>query len=170
MPIVSSKVAGQINKPGGRRKLIITHVDHLGKVWDDLRPILEAGDDDAVALAESAALLDADLGNREAQEEAFKARQDGLPYAALYQTEGNLDRKTLAILMQIKDALEFSKTLQWFRTFEVRAGANTNARANWLGVTSTEYGLVATRYNQITGLVDGLNADAGRVWPDGGTW
>jgi len=66
--------------------------------------------------------------------------------------------------MQIQDSLEFSQTLQWFRDFEVRAGANTNARAAYLGVARADYDLVATRYNQITGVATGLANDAARVW------
>ena len=69
--------------------------------------------------------------------------------------------------MQLVDSLEFASTLQWFRDFEIRGGANTNARANYLGVSSQEYGLVADRYNQITGVKSGLESDAARVWDEG---
>jgi len=168
MPIVTSQIVSQINKPNGRRKLLMQATDQTGKIWEH-RPNVPAGNDDAATLAAWVVDLDADLANLEAQAESSRALDSvGLP--AEHQTQAELDKATISLLMQIEDSLEFSQTLPWFRAFEQRGGANTNARANYLGVTSQEYGLVADRYNQITGVKSGLEADALRVWTKGVGW
>ncbi len=162
MPIVSSQITGQINKPGGRRKLLMQATDHTGKIWER-RPNAPADNDDDATLAAWVVELGADLPNLEAQAEAYRAK-NGRQQDAQHQPQADLDRKTINELMQIENSLEFAGSLQWFRDFETRAGANTNARANYLGVPKVEYDLVATRYNQITGVKDTLEADAARIW------
>jgi len=142
--------------------------DQTGKIWEH-RPNVPEANDDAATLAAWVVDLDADLPNLEAQAESQRA-QNSLGLTAEHQTQAELDKATISLLMQIQDSLEFSQTLQWFRDFEVRAGANTNARAAYLGVARADYGLVATRYNQITGIATGLANDAARVWEIGRVW
>ena len=168
MPIVTSQIVGQINKPNGRRKLLMQATDQTGKIWEH-RPNVPAGNDDAATLAAWVVDLDADLANLEAQAESNRALDsEGSP--AEHQTQAELDKATISLLMQIEDSLEFSRTLPWFREFEIRGGNNAGGRANYLGVTSQQYGLVAARYNQITGVKSGLEADALRVWTQGVGW
>jgi len=142
--------------------------DQTGKIWER-RPNVPADNDDAATLAVWVVDLEANLPNLEAKEEAQRAKS-GQQQDAQHQTQADLDRKTINELMQIEDSLEFSSTLQWFRDFEVRAGSNTNARATYLGVPKAEYDLVADRYNQITGIKSGLEADDARTWGLGGNW
>ena len=163
MPIVSSQITGRNNKA-----VFMEAIDHIGETWKR-RTEVPIGNDDNQTLTDWVVFLDGELANHETDAEAYRAKNNE-SNPAQYQTQPDLDRKTLAELMQIADALEFSTSLQWFRDFEVRAGANTNARAAYLGVPKAEYDLVATRYNQITGLVSGLNADAARVWELGSVW
>lgn len=139
--------------------------DQTGKIWER-RPNVPPENDDAATLAAWVVELDAALPDYEAQEEAGRAGR-GQQQAAQHQTQAELDKATLNLLMQIVDSLEFSNTLQWFRDFEVRGGASANARATYLGVLKAEYDLVAARYNQITGVKSGLEADAARVWEEG---
>jgi len=143
--------------------------DQTGKIWER-RPNVPADNDDAATLAAWVVDLDADLPNLEAQAASQSARNNATVTPAEHQTPAELDKATISLLMQIVDSLEFSQTLPWFREFEPRGGANTNARASYLGVTSQQYGLVADRYNQITGVTSGLEADAARVWPIGNVW
>jgi len=168
MPIVSSQIVGQINKPQGRRKLLMQATDQTGKIWE-CRPNVPEANDDAATLAAWVVDLDLALPDYEAQAEAGRAK-NGQQQDAQHQTQADLDRKTINELMQIEDSLDFSASLQWFRDFEIRAGANTNARVNYLGVPKSEYDLVAARYNQITGVKSGLEADAARVWEYEGVW
>lgn len=162
MPIVSSQIIKIIPRAKGAQSVFMRHIDQVGRAWDQM-PTIDIGVDVNQELASFAVKLSNDLPNREAQEEAGRAR-NGISQPAQHQTQPELDKSTISLLMQIEDSLEFSQSLQWFRDFEVRAGANNNARASYLGVSNAEYGLVSTRYNQITGLVDGLEADAARVW------
>ena len=166
MPIVSSQITGQINKPEGRRKLLMQATDQVGVIRSH-RPIVLGGNDDAATLAAWVVELDAALPDLEANAEVERAKRGDGVYSPDHQTEAEFDRKTLAGLMQIIDSLEFVSTLQWFRDFEVRGGPNRNARVNYLGVPTAEYVEVETRYNQITGLEAGLEADATRVWGEG---
>ena len=168
MPILSSQITGQINKPEGRRKLLMQATDQTGKIWER-RPNVPADNDDAATLAAWVVELDADLPSFEAQSESQRA-QNGVGLPAEHQTQAELDKSTISLLMQIEDSLEFSNTLPWFREFEIRAGANNNARASYLGVSNTDYGLVADRYNQITGVKSGLDDDAARSWREGEVW
>lgn len=163
MPIVSSEITGHINKSNGR-KLLMQATDQVGAVYSQ-RPNVPANNIDADTLVAWVVSLDSDLPGIESQAEANRAlTSEGLP--AQHQTQAELDKATISLLMQIEDSLEFAQTLEWFRAFEPRGGPNTNARANYLGVSSQDYGLVATRYNQITGVKSGLEADALRVWQE----
>ena len=168
MPVVTSEITGQIDKANGR-KLLMRAVDQTGKVWER-RPNVPDANDDAATLAAWVVGLDADLPNLEAQAESQSARNKATVTPAAHQTVPELDKATISLLMQIDDSIEFSNTLPWFRTFEIRGGANNNARATYLGVTSGDYTLVADRFNQITGVKSGLDADALRVWGEGEVW
>lgn len=137
-------------------------VDQAGRVWSR-RPIVDAANNDTATLAAFVADLDANLASIEVKEETSRAlKNESRPTE--HQTQSTLDRRVLAELMGIEDALIFSDSLPWFRAFEIRAGANTNARASYLGVPRSEYAEVETRYNQITGITSLLNDDVGRVW------
>ena len=167
MPVVSSEITGQIDKANGR-KLLMRAVDQTGKVWER-RPNVPDANDDAATLAAWVVELDADLPNLEAQTESQRARNSlGLP--AEHQTQAELDKATISLLMQIDDSLDFANTLLWFREFEVRAGANNNARASYLGVSNVNYGLVTDRYNQIEGIKAGLDGDEAKSWDEGEVW
>ena len=168
MPIVSSAIRKAIPRNNGSKTVFMDFTDHLGKVWTESPTINAAGDENA-QLAVFAARIEASLPDKEASAEQQNARASSVVTPAEYQSPAELDSKTLSLLMKIDDALEFSKTLPWFRAFEIRAGANTTARANYLGVARATYVLVETRYNQITGIASGLEADAGRVWEKGET-
>lgn len=168
MPIVSSRIKGTIQKPLGRRALLLEVTDQVGEIY--LRKLnVPEDNDDALSLSEWSAETEIELPNYEARASARSAKSGEL-ITPVHQTQPELDKSTISLLMQIEDSLEFSQSLQWFRDFEVRAGANNNARASYLGVSNADYGLVATRYNQITGLVDGLEADAARVWDKLEVW
>jgi len=142
--------------------------DQTGKVHES-RPNVPADNDDVATLAAWVVQKDAQLPSDEVREEASRARNNKTE-PAQHQPQADLYRGTLAELMQIEDALEFSESLLWFRAFEIEAGANTNARANYLGVPRAEYVLVESRFNQIQGVVTVLEADAERVWSDEGNW
>jgi len=162
MPIVSSEIAKVFNRPGGDLKVHERHIDHLGGIWE-YRYLCDATFDKDAALAENAARIEADIPQREAEAQVERSKK-GVTLTAEYQTQAELDRRTIVQLMQVSDSLTFGRSLQWFRDFEVRAGANANARANYLGVSSQEYSEVADRFNQITGVINSLEADQGRVW------
>lgn len=162
MPIVSSQIIKRINKTDGSIGIYEEHTDHTERIHSYRYYPLETDDHDALLLA-NAARIESRLPDKEVVEEVERAKK-GKQQSAQHQTQAELDKRAIVELMQIEDSLEFSTTLQWFRDFEVRAGANANARATYLGVPKPEYDLVAARYNQIQGLVDGLKADAARAW------
>lgn len=163
MAIVSSRILTTVNKPNGR-KIMMQATDHVGAIYER-RPNVPADNDDAATLAAWVVELDLTLPDLEAEAEVLRA-QSGQQQDAQHQTQAELDRKTINLMMQIEDSLEFSRTLQWFRDFEVRGGTNNNARAGYLGMTTGDYSEVADRYNQITGVKSGLEADANRVWDE----
>jgi len=171
MPIVSSQILNKINKdkdPSGRKVLLVLATDQTGFIWDGQIPAPPNADHNQL-LADWVADLTLILPDNEAEQEEQRARNDE-SNSAQHQTQAELDRKVLSRLMQIIESLEFSTTLQWFRDFEVRAGSNANARATYLGVPKPEYDLVATRYNQITGVKSGLEADRLKVWNGSEGW
>jgi len=165
MPIVSSEIKKVVNKNGGRRSIYEQHIDHLGVAHPHNYLTLPVGEfDEVAALATNAVWIESELPINEVRTDAARYKDTGTERTPEHQLQADYDRQVLRELMQEEDALAFANTLPFFRAIEIRGGANAAQRANYLGVPKTEYDLVATRYNQITGLVSGLNDDAARVW------
>lgn len=167
MPIVSSEIVGVINKPQGR-KLIIRGIDDKGREWI-ARPNVAIANDDQQTLQFWFENFESESRDTE-QTETYLLALDGKTKTAEYQSQPELDKSCIRLLMETRDSFLFSKGLQWFRDFETRAGANANSRANYLGVTSADYNLVATRFNQITGVKSGLEDDQARAWDSVRGW
>jgi len=165
MPIVSSEIKKTVAKHNGNRAIYEQHTDHLGVVHPHRYQCPPVGEfDEVAALAANALLEEAALPTDEALADAGRYKTGSAERAPDHQLQADYDRRVLRELMQEEDALAFANALTFFRSFEIRGGANAAQRASYLGVPKSEYDLVATRYNQITGVENVLNEDAARVW------
>jgi len=163
MPIVSSEIKKVVNKHNGNRAIYEQHIDHIGNAHAHRYQTDAVFDIDA-ALITNAVWVESTLPTKEIADDAGVYKTGGAEHTPDHQLQADYDRVMLRELMMEEDAQAFGNTLPFFRAFEVRAGSNANARANYLGVPKSEYDLVALRYNQITGLISGMDADRGRVW------
>lgn len=162
MAIVSSEILKTHDRGGGRIFVIEKHIDDQGQLWD-VRYNTHVSVDINANLAANAVRLEAEAADREAEAGAQMARKN-LDRTPVYQTQAEFDRRVLSTLMRNPNPEAVANALPWFRRFEIRAGANANARATYLGVPRSEYDLVASRFNALQGLADGLANDQASVW------
>lgn len=81
-------------------------------------------------------------------------------------TQADYDRRSLGKAMLINDAVDFFAYLPLFKAMETRSGANASQRAATLGVTSAEYNLMASRFNDVEGVAFFLTDAKDAVWTE----
>ena len=83
---------------------------------------------------------------------------------AEYQSQSDFDRRLLARLMFVENAHHLHAAYPFFQAVESRGGVNANQRASYLGVSSSEYGLVEDRFNSVNGVAWFLADEKNQVW------
>jgi len=81
-----------------------------------------------------------------------------------HQTQADFDRRVLGRIMLIDDAHAIYAAYPMFQAVEGRGGANANQRASYLGISSSEYGLIAVRFNNVPGVAWFLEDEKNQIW------
>lgn len=87
-------------------------------------------------------------------------------YVAVYNTQPDFDRRVLGYIMTREDPHKVNACLPFWSAAQSRNGNNAAQRAAALGVTSTEYELVADRMNSMFGVSSFLADDLVNMWPE----
>ena len=169
MPIVTNRIIGRIDRPGGLKKRHEEHVDHLGKIWprrytiDPLLRIAFAGLDENQNLIDYAAFLDTADGillkekNRiEAWCEGGGDPEDKINGRSAYL---NPDQRNRTIISAIMDSREPPEEL--IKGCEYIA-ALTNAQIDAL-FTVAERNRIRTRTNGIIDQKQFFEDDKNRI-------
>ena len=81
-------------------------------------------------------------------------------------TQAAYDRRTLGRAMLLTDVQEFYSYLPLFQAMEARGGANANQRAAYLGVSTTNYDLMAKRFSDVQGIAFFLDDEKNQIWTE----
>lgn len=167
MSIVISQIVRIINKPSGNRGIYEEHTDDKGVVHSYRYNAPPAGEwDENAALSGNALKVEARIPRDEVAEDTKALKNDQPERTPDEQTQADYDRRVLAEFMQEEDAHVFLKGLDFFLSFEARAGSNAVQRAAYLGVPLAEYQLVAARFGDVQGAAFFLNDDKNQVWDE----
>lgn len=167
MTIVSQQILRDAPQVDGRRYLAYEFTDHLGTATT-LGPMLvpAAFDADADLLAKIPS-VEQQLADVEVNTAVNLTYQGINPdKVAEHQAQSDFDRRVLGRMMLIGDAHAFYAAYPFFQAVEGRGGANTNARAAYLGLTRNEYLPVETRFNNVSGVAWFLADEKNQIWSE----
>lgn len=83
-----------------------------------------------------------------------------------YQTQADYDRRALGRAMLFTDVNEFWAVLPLFKAMELRGGSNVNARTAYLGVVKADYTAMASRFNDVEGIIFYLTDAKDMIWEE----
>jgi len=137
-----------------RYKVTITRNDLVDEEYI-LSPVIVPVEDDgsAAGAKKLAQLADIEAGS-------------GQDIVAQYQDQSDYDRRALGRAMTYTDVDEFYAVLPLFKSMETRSGSNANQRASTLGVTRTNYDLMADRFGDVEGIAFFLDNAKGQIWEE----
>ena len=165
MSIVSHTVT-TTPQSGTRVNAVYTFTDHVGVTVTVNKLVANAFDTDADALSMYAQIEQQQADSEIAEQVALAERWINPDKVPVYQTQAEFDRRLLGRLMTEWDVHTFSAGLPFFQAVELRGGANANQRASYLGVTSTDYGLVDNRFGDSQGVQFFIDDEKGAVWDE----
>ena len=171
MSIISHQtIADNHVQANGERGIRHEFTDHLSKkhIRGDRRVADEGGKAATEAAYEPERLamipdVELSLAWNEVNEQISVAISGGNPdKVAEHQAQADFDRRFLGSAMLL-DAQPFYNCKSVFDRVQLE-GANANQRAAYLGVSSTEYNLIDTRFNNVNGVVWFLNDEKAQQW------
>lgn len=83
-----------------------------------------------------------------------------------HQEQADYDRRILGRMMMVEDAHQFYAAYPFFQAVEARGGANANQRAAYLGITSTDYGMIDDRFSNVSGIAWFLTDEKNMLWTE----
>lgn len=167
MSIVSSETIIRSVQADGQR-IVHKFTDHLGGITPFGPKLVDSAWTETEFTADRAALesyiLD-QLADKEIMDAVKKAELGLNPdKVSDHQTQAEFDRRVLGNIMTILDAHTVYAAYPFFQAVESRGGANAGQRATYLGIDSGTYSLIATRFNDVSGIAFFLNDAKSQVW------
>jgi len=166
MTITSSEIVKIINKPNNLRGVYEQHTDQYARIHSYRYYTTEDVTEDAAKLAAHALKVDANLAPIESDSQTVELQAGGEEALPEYQTQADIDRRTLGRLMLEDDPRVFLNGLEYFIAVELRGGSNANARATYLGIPRAEYDLISKRFGDVQGAAFFINDDKGQIWEE----
>ena len=169
MTIISHQtIADSYAQADGRRYIRHEFTDHLGDVHTRGARRIDGAWTETEYSAERATTqptVEFDLAILEVQQQIEVSVYGGNPdKVADHQAQADFDRRFLGQSMLL-DAQPFFNCKPVFDRVQT-VGANAAQRAAYLGVTSTEYGLINTRYGNVAGVGWFLNDEKDQQWTE----
>lgn len=149
---------------------LVTHYfeDQFGKIYQrgPLQvPITETETEYAIARASIQVEIENALAKAEADNAVAQAENGVNPdKVPAYQPQSDYDRRVLGRAMTIVDAHHFFVIYSMFQAVESRGGANANQRASYLGISTTEYNQIASRFSNVSGVSWFLTDEKNQIW------
>jgi len=81
-----------------------------------------------------------------------------------YQTQAEFDRRVLGRAMLLRDVHTLYAIYPMFVAVRTRGGANAAQRAAYLGITSTQWNLIDTRFNDLNGSAVFISDEKNQRW------
>lgn len=126
--------------------------------------------DDITNTAERAAMtttIEEQLAEQEVNDAVAQAELGNNPdKVAEHQPQADFDRRVLGRMMLFTDVHTFYAAYPMFQAVESRGGANKNQRASYLGISTSQYDLIANRFNNVSGVAWFLNDEKNQVWSE----
>lgn len=167
MTILSSETIQSAIQADNTIKIRHIHTDHIGKTYESGLKRVDLVFD--IAADRAASAIDADTNTIEIElQGAIQSAEQGLPVdrVPVYQSQPDFDRRLLGRFMLIADVHVFHNSLQFFLNIESRGGANASQRASYLGISTTDYGLIADRYGDSQGAAFFITDSKNQVWDE----
>lgn len=165
MTIISQQIIGDRAQKDGRRYLRYEFTDHLGGKYIRGPKLVPPSFDADADLLTQVPVQEDDLANIEIQQ-AINNTTVGLNPDKVpdHQTQPDFDRRVLGRMMLIINSHVFYAAYPMFQAVELRGGANANQRAVYLGITTVDYNLIASRFNNVSGVAWFLNDEKNQIW------
>jgi len=149
---------------GTRIEVRYRFIDDGGSDYVMDRRVLQGTDLDAYAVSIYTAIDDT-LARREVSQSMALVRNEQPPTdTAEFQPQADYDRRVLGRCMTLDDASQFFAAYPFFQAVELRGGANDAARAAYLGVPTSEWQAIATRFNNVNGVSWFLTDEKEQTW------
>jgi len=147
----------------GQRSISVDYILHTGEiirkklkldVVDDANTVVIANDNLAITTA----------GFNEVNYAVKQSTMGEITKMAIHQDQADFDRRVLGRMMIDENAHNLGNAYSFFQAVESRGGANANARATYLGISTDEYNEIDDRFSNVNGVTWFLNDEKDMVW------